>query len=79
MVLQPEQFKRFWRGRRAPGPAAWADICGTLFLVSFRGRVYGLTCQHAFQDFALEQLFITQEKQAQEGRASPTTFAPSAR
>lgn len=45
----------------------YATHGGTLFLVSFRGRVYGLTCQHVFQDFTLEQLFITQEKQAQKG------------
>jgi hypothetical protein len=45
----------------------YATHGGTLFLVSFRGRAYGLTCQHVFQDFALEQLFITQEKQAQKG------------
>jgi hypothetical protein len=45
----------------------YATHGGTLFLVSFRGRVYGLTGQHVFQDFTLEQMFITQEKQAQKG------------
>jgi hypothetical protein len=43
----------------------YATHGGTLFLVSVRGRAHGLTCQHVFQDFAIEQLFITREKQAQ--------------
>jgi hypothetical protein len=45
----------------------YATHGGTLFLVSFRGKTYGLTCRHVFQDFALEQLFIAQEKQARKG------------
>src|SRR5262249_36492599 len=48
----------------------YATHGGTLFLVSFRGMTYGLTCRHVFQDFALEQLFVAQEKQAKKGSRS---------
>lgn len=30
--------------------------------MNFENRVYGLTCNHVFQDFELAQLFITPEK-----------------
>jgi hypothetical protein len=45
----------------------YATHGGTLFLVGFRRRVYGLTCRHVFQDFEHGRLFITQEKQAKKG------------
>src|SRR5262245_45814132 len=45
----------------------YATHGGTLFLVGFRGRVYGLTCGHVFGDFSPGQIFITQQKHAQKG------------
>src|SRR5712691_1250234 len=45
----------------------YATHGGTVFLVAFRGRVYGLTCGHVFQDFEYERMFITDEKQARKG------------
>src|SRR6516165_2330229 len=45
----------------------YATHGGTLFLVVFRGRVYGVTCAHVFGDFPHGRLFITQEKRAQKG------------
>jgi hypothetical protein len=45
----------------------YATHGGTLFLVSFRGRVYALTCKHVFGDFPEGTLFITQEKQGIKG------------
>jgi hypothetical protein len=45
----------------------YATHGGTLFLVVFRGRVYGVTCAHVFGDFPHGRLFVTQEKRAQKG------------
>jgi hypothetical protein len=45
----------------------YATHGGTLFLVTFRGRVYGVTCAHVFGDFPHGRLFVTQEKQAKKG------------
>jgi hypothetical protein len=45
----------------------YATYGGTLFLVVFRGRVYGVTCRHVFGDFPPGRLFITQEKWAKKG------------
>lgn len=45
----------------------YATHGGTLFLISFQGCSYALTCRHVFQDFPKGRLFITQEKQAQKG------------
>ena len=41
----------------------YATHGGTLFLISFQGCSYALTCRHVFQDFPKGRLFITQEKQ----------------
>ncbi|MGA7452190.1 MAG: hypothetical protein WBW73_13195, partial [Rhodoplanes sp.] len=35
----------------------YATHGGTLFLVVFRGRVYGVTCAHVFGDFPHGRLF----------------------
>jgi hypothetical protein len=45
----------------------YATHGGTLFIVSFRGREYGLTSRHVFQDFEPGKLFITAEKHGQKG------------
>jgi hypothetical protein len=45
----------------------YATHGGTLFLVVFRGRVYGVTCAHVFGNFRPGQLFVTQEKLARKG------------
>jgi hypothetical protein len=41
---------------------SYATNGGTLFLVSFLGRVYGLTCKHVIGDFEPGLLFVSQEK-----------------
>jgi hypothetical protein len=43
----------------------YATHGGTLFLVVFQGRVYGVTCAHVFGDFPPGQLFVTKHKRAQ--------------
>jgi hypothetical protein len=45
----------------------YATHGGTLFLVVFRGRVYGVTCAHVFGDFPHGRLFVAQVKRAQKG------------
>jgi hypothetical protein len=40
---------------------------GTMFLVSYRGRAFGITCRHVFGDFEPSKLFVTQEKDAKKG------------
>jgi hypothetical protein len=45
----------------------YATNGGTLFVVYFRGRHYGLTCRHVFGSFMPGRLFITQDKQAIKG------------
>jgi hypothetical protein len=40
---------------------------GTLFIVMFRGCVYGVTCHHVFRDFSPGRLFVTQQKYAKKG------------
>jgi hypothetical protein len=48
----------------------YATHGGTLFLVDFRGRSYGVTVRHVFQDFEPRTLFITNERQAKKGSMS---------
>jgi hypothetical protein len=43
----------------------YATHGGTLFVVSFRDKLYVVTCRHVFQDFPHGMLYITQEKFAQ--------------
>jgi hypothetical protein len=45
----------------------YATQGGTLFVVSFRGRYYALTCKHVFGDFRHGNLFVVQERNAQKG------------
>jgi hypothetical protein len=45
----------------------YATHGGSMFLVNFRGRFYGLTCKHVFGDFDASTIFITQEKHAKKG------------
>jgi hypothetical protein len=45
----------------------YATYGGTLFVVSFQGRFYGLTCRHVFGDFEPGQMFISQHKVALKG------------
>jgi hypothetical protein len=45
----------------------YATHGGTLFMVCFPTRLYGLTCKHVFGDFQLGKLFVTQEKHAKKG------------
>jgi hypothetical protein len=44
----------------------YATHGGTLFLVNFRGKVYGLTCRHVLKDFDWPQLRITEKKFGQQ-------------
>jgi hypothetical protein len=46
---------------------AYASHGGTLFLVEFEGRLYGLTCQHVFGDFSRDRLFVVQDKFGKKG------------
>ena len=47
----------------------YATDGGTLFLVRFKGRIYGITAWHVFKGKGFEpnRLFVTQEKQAKKG------------
>lgn len=45
----------------------YATHGGTLFLASFRGRVYALTCNHVFKDFPTGRLFVVNKKYAEKG------------
>ena len=45
----------------------YATHGGTLFVVSFQQRLYGITCKHVFGDFSAGRLFITQDKQGTKG------------
>jgi hypothetical protein len=38
-----------------------------MFVVRFRGQLYGLTCKHVFREFEPNTVFITDEKQARKG------------
>lgn len=40
----------------------YATHGGTLFVVSYRGQVFGLTCKHVFGDFNWRQLCVTDER-----------------
>ena len=46
---------------------SYATGGGTLFLARFRGDIYGLTCQHVFQEFKKGSLFITADKIGRKG------------
>jgi hypothetical protein len=50
----------------------YATHGGTLFVVNFRGKPFGLTCRHVFGDFYWGQLAITAAKFGLKG----TRFAP---
>lgn len=45
----------------------YATDGGTLFLIRFRDRLYGLTCAHVFQGFQKGSLFVTQDKWGKKG------------
>src|SRR5262249_39790658 len=45
----------------------YATHGGSLFLVAYKGRTYGLTCKHVFGDFDPSTLFISAAKQALKG------------
>jgi hypothetical protein len=45
----------------------YATHGGTLFVVSFKSKLFGVTSKHAFGDFPHEALLVTQEKQAKKG------------
>ena len=45
----------------------YATHGGTLFIISFKGRPYALTCGHIFKDFELERLVIAGDKFPQKG------------
>lgn len=51
----------------------YATHGGTLFIVSFKGRPYALTCGHIFKDFEFGRLFIPADKFAKKG-AKPATL-----
>jgi hypothetical protein len=45
----------------------YATDGGTIFIVEYRGKSFGLTCKHIFRSFSPNQLFITEEKQGKKG------------
>jgi hypothetical protein len=45
----------------------YATHGGTLFVVCFQGKLFGITCRHVFGDFPAEGLLVTQEKQGRQG------------
>lgn len=52
----------------------YATHGGTLFIVNFDGKPFGVTCGHVFKDFHHGQLFIAQERYAQKGsKLAPVT------
>ena len=54
----------------------YATDGGTLFLVRFKGRIYGITARHVFSGNGFEpnRLFVTQEKYAKKGTSpAPVT------
>lgn len=45
----------------------YATYGGTLFVVTFQGKLFGITCRHVFGDFPAEGLLVTQEKSGKKG------------
>jgi hypothetical protein len=45
----------------------YATHGGALFVIIFRGKLFGITCRHVFGDFPPEGLLVTQEKQGKKG------------
>lgn len=45
----------------------YATHGGTLFVVSFQGKLFGVTCRHVFGDCPAEGLLVTQEKHGTKG------------
>jgi hypothetical protein len=45
----------------------YATHGGTLFVVTFQGKLFGITCRHVFGDFPAEGLLVTQEKSGKKG------------
>ena len=45
----------------------YATHGGTMFVVRYHRRLYGLTCKHVLREFQPNQIFIADEKQAKQG------------
>jgi hypothetical protein len=45
----------------------YATHGGTLLVVSFQGKLFGITCRHVFGDFPVEGLLVSQEKLGKKG------------
>jgi hypothetical protein len=45
----------------------YATHGGTLFIMRFKGRLYGVTCKHVLREFEPSKIFIAQQKQARKG------------
>jgi hypothetical protein len=48
-----------------------ATYGGTVFIVKFCGRLYGLTCKHVFKDFPKDNLFITHHLNEKGQKSAP--------
>jgi hypothetical protein len=59
------------------GDQAWpiATHGGTLFVVIYRGRLYGLTCRHVFKSFDWGQLIVSNLKDCGTHQADPRSIA----
>jgi hypothetical protein len=44
----------------------YATHGGTLFVVLYEGKPYGLTCQHVLKDFDWHQLVVTDQRQGRQ-------------
>jgi hypothetical protein len=62
------------------GVSGWehASHGGTVFLLNFNGRIFGITCAHVFGDFNWRQLAITEKKFGQKIAALKSAFFLSA-
>jgi len=50
---------------------------GTIFLVNFRGRIFGITCRHILGDFRWNQLHVTDEQFGRQLAHLKAIFYPS--
>jgi len=55
----------------------YATHGGTLFLVQYKGRQYGLTCRHVLKDFEWHQLVVTDQRQGRQVAGLRSVAYPS--
>jgi hypothetical protein len=55
----------------------YATHGGTMFIVNYEGRVYGVTCAHVLKDFSWNQLVVTDRKTGSKRAGLKTVGYPS--